>query len=194
MIDRPAAKGFPMPEQIKRAVLRAIRATGYTIVRLPDIRSTAPERGGTAALVGAARPPAIDPKELLGAESRTSTADHLAEVDKLLNAITPWRGEVPSSRMMPVELHRRMPSSTRSHWPWREIVFDYAPNSRHVTERGSNGSRRRESYRAKPGGLTRPTNDRAARAPAASIAYGGGRQSGTERRRSTLATAKPFRC
>jgi FkbM family methyltransferase len=95
MIDRPAAKGFPMPDRIKRAVLRAIRTSGYTIVRLPDIHSTAPARGGTAALVGAARPPAIDPKELLLAESRRSTVDHFAEVDELLQAVTPWCGEVP---------------------------------------------------------------------------------------------------
>jgi FkbM family methyltransferase len=95
MIDRTAARGFPMPKRIKRAILRAIRATGYSVVRLPDIRPLAPQGTGGAVLVGASRPPAIDPKDLLSAARQQSTVDHFAEVDKLLSTITPWCGDVP---------------------------------------------------------------------------------------------------
>jgi hypothetical protein len=85
-----------MPELIKRAVLRALRATGYSLVRIPVIRARVPQGADGAALVGASRPPAIDPRDLLAAENQKSTADHFAEVDALLSSITPWSGEVPN--------------------------------------------------------------------------------------------------
>jgi FkbM family methyltransferase len=97
MSERPGARGFPLPERIKRAVLGAIRAAGYNLVRLPVISPLVSQGAGGAALVGVSRRPAIDPKDdLLSAESQSSTVDRFAEVDELLNLITPWSGEVPN--------------------------------------------------------------------------------------------------
>jgi hypothetical protein len=85
-----------MREPLRRAVLRALRATGYSLVRIPVIGPLVPQGAGGAALVGASRPPAIDPRDLRAAENQNSTADRFAEVEALLSSITPWSGEVPN--------------------------------------------------------------------------------------------------
>jgi FkbM family methyltransferase len=96
MIESPRAQGFPVPEWINRAVHRAIRAKWYSLVRVPVIQPLASQGAGGAALVGASRRPAIGPEDLLAAENQKPTADHFAEVDELLSAITPWSGDVPN--------------------------------------------------------------------------------------------------
>lgn len=74
-------------------VQRAIRAAGYRLVRLAVIGAPVPLGAGGAGLVGVSRRPAIHP---LSTDNQQPTVDRFAEVDRLLNAIRPWSGEVPN--------------------------------------------------------------------------------------------------
>ena len=81
-----------MLETIKRAALRGVRAAGHRLLRLghPALAVQAPQ----GPLVGA-RSPSFAP-EPIPAEGHTSDLDRFAEIDRLLEAITPWSGEVPA--------------------------------------------------------------------------------------------------
>jgi FkbM family methyltransferase len=80
---------------IKRAILRAIRTTGYTLVRLPLGKPPADLSASDTPLVGGAQPSAIDFGDRIAADKPTRTGDRFAEIDALLNLITPWSGDVP---------------------------------------------------------------------------------------------------
>jgi FkbM family methyltransferase len=80
-----------MLEIIKRAVLRGVRAAGHRLLRLghPALAVQAPQ----GPLVGV-RAQGIA-AERIAAERHRSDVDRFAEIDRLLEAITPWSGEVP---------------------------------------------------------------------------------------------------
>ena len=80
-----------MLERIKHTALRGIRAAGHRLLRLshPPLVVHAPE----GPLVGVrAQNERVKP---IPTERENSALDRFAEVDRLLEAITPWSGEVP---------------------------------------------------------------------------------------------------
>ena len=80
-----------MLERIKHAALRGIRAAGHLLLRLshPPLVVQLPE----GALVGLHAPKAGG--EPTAPKAQNSAPDRFAEVDRLLEGITPWSGEVP---------------------------------------------------------------------------------------------------
>jgi FkbM family methyltransferase len=85
-----------MQKLIKRAVLRGIRAAGYVLVRAPPSRPPLSLSANGAPLVGVRQAPEIGRKGQLPADGPSSRIDRFADVDGLLNAITPWSGDVPN--------------------------------------------------------------------------------------------------
>jgi len=85
-----------MQNLIKRAVLRGIRAAGYVLVRAPPSRPPLSLSANGAPLVGIRAVPEIRRGVQLPTDGPSSKIDRFAEVDELLNAITPWSGDVPN--------------------------------------------------------------------------------------------------
>jgi hypothetical protein len=81
-----------MLRMIKRGVLRGMRAAGHRLLRLshPPLVLSA----NNTSLVGVG--PTIDRKEQFTLERQHPTVDHFAQIDELLNAITPWSGDLPA--------------------------------------------------------------------------------------------------
>jgi hypothetical protein len=81
-----------MLQMIKRAALRGIRAAGHRLLRLSH----------PPLVVEAAKGPLVGVRvqgenaDRSGGEGRKSAVDHFVEIDRLLEQITPWSGEVPS--------------------------------------------------------------------------------------------------
>jgi FkbM family methyltransferase len=83
-----------MRKLIKRAVLHGLRAAGYVLVRAPRGNPPLSLRTTGASLVGVHAPPAS--KDQPPADRPSSTIDRFAEVEEILNSITPWSGDVPN--------------------------------------------------------------------------------------------------
>jgi len=84
-----------MQKLIKRTILRGIRAAGFVLVRAPPSRPPLSLSANGAPLVGVRPVPETARKGQLPADGPGSQIDRFAEVDQLLNAITPWSGDVP---------------------------------------------------------------------------------------------------
>ena len=85
---------MPILNLVKQGLVRALRAAGYTLVRIPAGKSPADLTARGAAPVGAALFAAAAP-DLVTAAPRVSTADRFAEIDALLKLVAPWSGQVP---------------------------------------------------------------------------------------------------
>jgi hypothetical protein len=83
--------GAAMLQTIKRTALRGIRAAGHRLLRLSHPPLVVQAAKGP--LVGT-RAQAENTERTL-AEGGKSAVDRFAEIDRLLEAITPWSGEVP---------------------------------------------------------------------------------------------------
>jgi FkbM family methyltransferase len=81
-----------MLQTIKRAALRGIRAAGHRLLRLSHPPLAVEVAKGPVVGVRAQREDA----DRTAAEGQKSAVDHFAEIDRLLEKITPWSGEVPS--------------------------------------------------------------------------------------------------
>jgi FkbM family methyltransferase len=79
---------------VKRAILRAIRAAGYMLVPLPLGEPAALRAGGPAPAAGS--PPLAVERDRPPAGNPGASVDRFAEVEALLQRISPWSGEVPS--------------------------------------------------------------------------------------------------
>jgi FkbM family methyltransferase len=82
---------YAMLETIKRAALRGVRAAGHRLLRLahPPLAVQVPQ-GSTLGV----RAQAVA-TERIAAERHESDVDRFAEIDRLLEAVSPWSGEVP---------------------------------------------------------------------------------------------------
>jgi FkbM family methyltransferase len=84
-----------MLKPLKRAVHRALRAIGYTLVRNPDLRHVEEHGAGDRPMVGLSQTTAFDFGDKIRAE-QPMTGDGFAEIDAMLSKVTPWSGYVPN--------------------------------------------------------------------------------------------------
>jgi FkbM family methyltransferase len=83
-----------MWKPIKRAVHRAMRATGYTLVRNPALRPLEEHGAGDRRMVGLSQTAVFD----FGDENRAARPmadERFVEIDAMLAKVTPWSGYVP---------------------------------------------------------------------------------------------------
>jgi hypothetical protein len=84
-----------MLKPLKRAVHRALRAIGYTLVRNPDLRHVEEHGAGDRPMVGLSQTTAFDFGDKIRAE-QPMTVGGFAEIDAMLSKVTPWSGYVPN--------------------------------------------------------------------------------------------------
>jgi FkbM family methyltransferase len=82
-----------MWKPIKRAVHRAVRAMGYTLVRNPVLRHGAEPGAGDRPMVGLSQTTAFDFGDKIRSE-RPMADDRFVEIDAMLSRVTPWSGHV----------------------------------------------------------------------------------------------------
>ena len=83
-----------MWQPIKRAVHRAVRAMGYTLVRNPALRPLEERGAGDRPMVGLSPTTVFDFGDEIRSE-QPAADDRFVEIDAMLARVTPWSGHVP---------------------------------------------------------------------------------------------------
>jgi FkbM family methyltransferase len=84
-----------MPNPLKRAVHRALRAMGYTLVRNPVLHRSGEVGTSDRPLVGLGQTSAFDFGDRAYSDHPSAAESRFAEIDAMLSRITPWSGYVP---------------------------------------------------------------------------------------------------
>src|SRR5580704_15869294 len=87
-----------MLKLLKRAVHRATRAMGYTLVRNPVLHHVEERGAGDRPMVGSSQTTAFDFGDKIRSEQPMAD-DRFVEIDAMLGKVTPWSGYAPDGYM-----------------------------------------------------------------------------------------------